>query len=170
MKRRGFLGALAATGFWSSVPGHAAELAPWPGWRPFVVGSEAVLRRAEAGRPFVLAFWSADCPPCRDELALWVKVQAGWPKLRIVLVCTDYGEDLVRAETLLAQTGAQRLEHWVFADEHAERLRWSIDPGWRGELPMARFYDQGHRVEGHRGRLDAFALDGILRRIIGSLK
>lgn len=163
MKRRSFLGLMPAL---AALPVAAAPAAP-ARWRPFLAGSEAALRREEAGKPFVLAFWSADCPPCRDELPLWTGAQARWPQLRIALVCTDYGDDLARAAGVLAQTGAQGLEHWAFADELAERVRWGVDPGWRGELPMVRFYDGAHRVEVRRGRLDAGELERALRRVNG---
>lgn len=161
MKRRPFLAALPA--LWAASAAGAAA----PRWRPFVADSEAALRRAEAGRPFVLAFWSVHCPPCRDELPHWARLAARHPALRVGLVCTDYGDDLDLAASV-APAVAGRLEHWAFADEVPERLRWRVDPGWRGELPMARVYDRAHRVEVRRGRLDVAELDRLLHRLAGS--
>jgi hypothetical protein len=37
---------------------------------------------------------------------------------------------------MLAQTGLQAIDNWMFSDSFLERLRYEIDPKWAGELPM----------------------------------
>lgn len=133
-------------------------------WKPFRAGSEAALGEKMRGRPFVLAFWSASCEPCREELPRWVRWQRRFPAVRIVLVTTDQGEDLGVAQRLLGSSGAAGLEHWALADEQVERVRWSVDPAWRGELPMTRFYDHVHRLDVRLGRLDPAAVERWLVR------
>lgn len=154
------LGALAALGL-------AAPLAAAQRWQNFDASSEADLRQQRRGRPFVLAFWSIHCPPCRDELKWWADGQRRYPGLRIVLVNTDADEDLPVAEQLLASSGARRLENRLLADDMVERVRWSVDPAWRGELPMARFYDAAHRASTRLGKLDPATLDQLLSQLAG---
>ena len=39
----------------------------------------------------------------------------------------------------------------MFADSFAERLRFSIDPNWYGELPRSYFFDESHEFKAHSG-------------------
>lgn len=124
-------------------------------WRPFVANSPAVLRARFANESFVLAFWSVHCAPCRDELADWPDWQRRFPGARVVFVNTDEAEDLPAAEQLLHKFKLGGAEHWNFADEIPERVRWAVLPSWRGELPFSLSYDRTHRASPHYGRLDA---------------
>ena len=144
----GWLAACAAALLLAAGGVPAAEL------RPFDAGSMAALRAAQAGKPFVLAFWSVHCEPCREELAHWGAWSRSQPGVRFVLVATDTAADRELAESFLARRDLGRVETWAFADAYLERLRWSVDPKWRGELPRAYFYDAGHRAEARSGRLD----------------
>lgn len=136
----------------------AAEL------RPFDAGSMAAIRAAQSGKPFVLAFWSVHCPPCREELAHWGVWQRRHPQVRIVLVATDDPAERELAASALARHDLDRVDTWVFADPYAERLRWSVDPKWRGELPRTYFYDAAHRAEARSGRLDAAWVENWLAK------
>ena len=61
-----------------------------------------------------------------------------------------------RAKVLrtLAQYKPGPVENWAFADEFAERVRFSVDRSWRGELPRTYFYDAAHNADVHSGRID----------------
>lgn len=171
MKRRDALltlagGSLAALAALLPASAVAAPIR----WQAFAAGSESALRQQLRGRPFVLAFWSVHCPPCRDELALWAEWQRRFPQLRLLLVNTDLDEELPVAEQILAKAGASRLEHWVLADEMVERVRWTVDPAWRGELPMTRFYDATHQAQTRLGKLDVAATENLLRQLEGTRK
>ena len=141
--------ALAALLGLASLPALAID------WQPFVAGSAAALRENFANRSFVLAFWSVHCAPCRAELADWPGWQRRFPGARVVFVNTDQAEDLPLAEQLLHKLKLAGAEHWTFADEIPERVRWSVLPTWRGELPFSLFYDRRHQPTAHYGRLDA---------------
>lgn len=135
-----------------------------PGLRPFDSGSMAAIRAAHAGKPFVLAFWSVHCEPCREEMAHWGAWSRGHPGVRFVLVTTDDAVDRELAASFLARQDLGRVEAWAFADPYVERLRWSVDPKWRGELPRAYFFDAGHRAEARSGRLDPRWVEAWLAR------
>ena len=55
----------------------------------FLPGSyETILKRYQ-GRPFLMVFWSLDCPPCFQELTMLGKLIENYPAFNLVLVSTD---------------------------------------------------------------------------------
>jgi thiol-disulfide isomerase/thioredoxin len=103
---------------------------------PFGRGSWQELRRAHAGQPTVVHFWALSCGPCLVELPLWGALVRERPDLRLVLVSTDrVSEKPERMTGALDKAGLGAVEGWAFADRFEERLRFEVDPDWRGELP-----------------------------------
>lgn len=131
----------------------AAEL------RPFVAGSLAEIRAAHAGRPFVLALWSLDCPHCGAELTLLGQLHTQHPGLALVVVSTDSPLEREALGARLREHGLADAEAWVYADAFSERLRFEIDPRWGGELPRVYLYDRQHTRRAHSGRLDTRELE-----------
>lgn len=123
-------------------------------FRAFDASSPAMIRAEQAGKPFVLAFWSVTCEPCRDEMPLWKAMRKKYPRLPIVLVAADPPADHAAATRFLKQYDPGSVQRWAFADDFAERVRYSVDKGWRGELPRTYFYDARHRGEARSGVLD----------------
>ena len=114
---------------------------------PFVGGSLKQIERKQAGKPFILAFWSATCTHCPTELKALGELSRKYPKLDIVLVATDTPAEAPELERLAQDYGVGRQARWVFADAQPERLRYEIDRRWFGELPRTYFYDaRGARV------------------------
>lgn len=113
----------------------------------FGPGSMRDIERAHAGSPFVTAVWATDCPPCRRELALLGTFSASHPDVPIVLIATDPPDNAGTVEAILASFELPGAEFWQFGDAGAERLRYAIDPGWRGEMPRSYLYSHdGNRV------------------------
>ena len=133
--------------------------------KPFQADSMLEIRAANAGRPFVLLLWSVDCPPCRRELASVDDWRTRYPELSFVIVSTDSLELRADAEAVLAEFGLDPTRTWIFADEFTERLRFNIDPDWRGELPRSYFYDRSHRARALSGVIS----EASLRRFTSSL-
>jgi thiol-disulfide isomerase/thioredoxin len=104
--------------------------------RPFVRGSWQDIRKAHAGRPTVVHFWGVTCGPCRTEMPRWGKLLSERPDLGLVVINADLVPNEPSAvSAMLAQTGLAAAENWTFADDFFERLRYEIDPQWRGEIP-----------------------------------
>jgi len=122
--------------------------------RPFDATSLAAIKTAHAGRPFVLAFWSISCAPCLEDMADWRALRQRYPRVPILLVNTDTPAEVKRVAVALARYPPGNVEKWAFADEFTERVRYSIDRSWRGELPRTYFFDATHGVEVVTGRLD----------------
>ena len=103
--------------------------------------SMRAIEQEHIGVPFIVAVWATDCPPCRRELALLSSFSAEHPDVPVVLIATnspDNAEAIARVLESFALPGA---EAWHFGAAGAERLRYTIDPEWRGEMPRSYLYD-----------------------------
>jgi thiol-disulfide isomerase/thioredoxin len=120
----------------------------------FSTGSLAAIKAHYAGRPFMLTLWSLTCPHCTKELQTLGKLARTDKNLPLVIVSTDTPDDVQDIQAALKRFGLDHLNTWVFADAIPERLRRSIDPAWRGELPRSYLFDAAHRGEAHSGMLD----------------
>jgi thiol-disulfide isomerase/thioredoxin len=143
----------------------AAQAAAPRELRPFRAETMDAIRKSQAGKPYVLTFWSIHCEPCREEMAVWRSIRRQYPGLRIVLVSTDSAAERVLAEKFLARYDPGPVETWMFDDEFTERVRYAVDPAWRGELPRTYLFDAAHRAEARSGKLDERALKAWLARV-----
>lgn len=160
--RAALLSALIALAAAGSAAG--AEL------RPFDARSIDAIRAAHQGKAFVLAFWATDCAPCRQEMALWKSITSKYPRFAIILVATDPpSQDLV-VSRFLAHYDPGPVEHWAFADDFAERVRYAVDRSWRGELPRTYLFDAEHHAEAKSGLLDPHWLESWIARQPGAAR
>jgi thiol-disulfide isomerase/thioredoxin len=105
--------------------------------RPFVRGTWQEIRRTHAGQPMVVHFWGVTCGPCRVEMPQWGALLAERRDLDLVTINADLVPNEETAATaMLAKAGLVTAENWIFADGFVERLRYEIDPQWRGEIPL----------------------------------
>lgn len=121
---------------------------------PFDARTPATLRAAHAGRPFVLVFWSAACAPCREDLPFWAGLHRRFPGIPIHLVSIDGDGERAEVERLLRAVAGSGLRLAIASDEVPERVFHAVDPGWRGEVPAAWFFDAAHRPERRLGRVE----------------
>jgi len=113
----------------------------------FGPGSMRDIEKAYDGTPFIVAVWSTDCPPCRRELALLSAFSDEHPDVPVVLIATDPADNADSVAQILASSDLVRADAWQFGDAGAERLRYAIDAGWRGEMPRSYLYGyDGSRV------------------------
>lgn len=122
--------------------------------QPFTPTSMEAILAAHKGKPFILGLWSLSCTHCRDDLALLSKLSQRHPRLDLVLIAADTPEQAEEAASTLRPYRFKQAEQWIFADEFTERLRYSIDRKWHGELPRTYFYDAAHQVQAISGKLD----------------
>ena len=123
------------------------------GPRAFDAGSPAAIRQAEAGKPYILAFWSLTCEPCRAEMKLLKLAQQRHRGLRVHLVSVDPPEEARAMGVFLRRYDPGPAVRWVFADAFSERVRHAVDPGWRGELPRTYLVGRDQRVQAISGTL-----------------
>ena len=139
--------AIAALSALAASPG--AYAAGNAGLKAFEPQSVEQIAASHKGKPFVVLVWSMDCEFCQHSLDVLSKARAANPGFDIVTITTDPLSDAA-----LSQLVAKRLsgidllaDAWSFGGLAPERLRYAIDPRWRGEKPLSYWYDaQGQRV------------------------
>lgn len=134
---------------WVCFSAHVAYAATLQG---FNANSLASIAQANHGKPYVLLFWSMDCPYCIDEMKAMKAALTGRQALKIITVCVDESESSVVLNKVLDQANIPLDDRWQFAEDDSERLRYTIDATWQGELPRSYFYDREHRVKAWSGK------------------
>ena len=130
--------AVLAVSLYAGLPAVAEDH-----FQAFTADSFAEIKAHFNGKEFLLGLWSVDCPPCLVELDMMGKLLKKNPDLPFVLVSTDPIDQREFAVDFLEEFDLDGIESWMFADSFSERLRYTIDPNWFGELP--RSYGQHHR-------------------------
>ncbi len=121
--------------------------------QPFVSGSLATIESRYSGQPFIVALWSITCPPCLHELEILGQWHKEHPDIPLVLISTDDINMSADIEQKLRGTGLIGADNWIFADSYVEKLRFQIDPAWRGELPRSYLYRPTGRRQAISGAL-----------------
>ena len=136
--------------------------------QPFAGDSLPAIQKRFAGRPFILTLWSLTCHHCAKELQTLGRLARSDRTLPLVIVSTDTPVEAREIQAALKRFGLAHVDTWVFADAVPERLRYAIDPSWRGELPRSYLFDAAHRREAHSGLLGEAQLKAWLgRRLAG---
>ena len=132
--------------------------------RPFTADSLPAIQKQFAGRPFILALWSIDCHHCVKELQALGRLARTARDLPLAIVSTDSPAEAQAILAALKRFGLARFDTWVFDDAVPERLRYSIDPAWRGELPRSYLFDAAHKRTAHSGLMSEAQLREWLKR------
>lgn len=117
--------------------------------KPFETNSLDAIVAQHKGKPFLLLVWSMDCEFCQASLDNLARARAAHPGLEIVTVSTDPVSDKLLDAQIEQRLSSLSLsaEAWGFGGDSAERLRYAIDPRWRGEKPRSYWYDaNGNRT------------------------
>jgi hypothetical protein len=130
----------------SSQPAHADHVG-------FLADSLDQIESQYSNEPFLLVLWEINCFPCHEELETLGVLKQSHPDMNIVLVGTDSINKQEEIDAILSKHGLTEVDSWLFADPNIERLRYSIDPDWFGELPRNYFYDANSSRIGFSGKL-----------------
>ena len=124
--------------------------------QPLEPGSFERIIATGKGRPLVVMVWSLDCDYCEpsfDALAQAKRTRG----LQVVTIATDRADDREAARLIgkkLARHGLSS-HAWAFGTAPAERLRYDIDPKWRGEKPRSYWVDGNGHVRAYSGLISA---------------
>jgi hypothetical protein len=132
----------------------AANMAQAAPVHAFGAGSLPAIRAAHADKPWVLLVWSLDCAYCHESFAALAQAQRAHG-VEVVALAMDRAGDPAAAgaiESHLAASGL-RAEIWAFGAAPAERLRYAIDPAWRGEMPRSYWYTPKGKGAAFSGRI-----------------
>ncbi len=120
---------------------------------PFTSDSLKQIEEKYTGNHFLLVLWEVSCLPCHEEMELLGNMLESYPELNVVMVGTDHIDNDEELSKLLAKHKLAGIDSWLFAENNIEKLRYSIDPEWYGELPRNYFYDVDSSRLGHSGKL-----------------
>lgn len=122
--------------------------------RHFSTGSLTEIKREKQGKPFILSFWSLDCPSCLKEFNTIAKELNAYPDIKLIMVSTDALSDQDAVAAFIEKQGLKdRVEFWIFAETDDQKLRYEIDASWFGELPRSYLYDANHVRSAQSGAL-----------------
>lgn len=109
--------------------------------RSFGADSMAHILATQKGRPFVLFIWSLDCAYCQASLQTLAAAKR-MNGLQVVTMATDRADEAGNAAAIeqKLQAAGLRSDAWAFGPVAPERLRYVIDPGWRGEVPRSYWF------------------------------
>lgn len=129
--------------------------APTEELHSFVRGSWQQIRKAHSGVPTVIHFWGVTCGPCRVEMPQLGSLLKRRPDLNLVMINADLVPNEPSAVTaMLQEAGLASVENWIFDDQFVERLRFEIDPKWRGEIPITILVNQDGTTKTITGAAD----------------
>ena len=131
------------------------------GLKPFEPQRVEPIAASHKGKPFVVLVWSMDCEFCQHSLDVLSKARAANPGLDIVTISTDPLSDAALSQLVKKRLSGIDLlaDAWSFGELAPERLRYAIDPRWRGEKPRSYWYDaQGQRIA-HSGVITAALIE-----------
>jgi thiol-disulfide isomerase/thioredoxin len=111
-------------------------------------------RLSNADTLFVVNFWATWCKPCVQELPAFdsLKVSAAGEKVKILLVCLDFREDIAKkVNPFLRQRHVQ--SECVLLDEvDGNSYINSMSPKWSGAIPATLFI-KGKKRDFHEGKV-----------------
>lgn len=121
--------------------------------KPFASASYQQILDRHAGKAFILAIWSVDCPSCIKDMSVLRDFHQNHPEIDLVLLSTDELAMQGQVEKLLQAQNLDQLENWLFAEDDPQALRYQIDPSWFGELPKTYFFSNSHTRVSKSGAL-----------------
>jgi thiol-disulfide isomerase/thioredoxin len=131
---------------------------------PFDTNTRKAIERRYLDQPLIISFWSIDCPYCIDDLKKLGKALNKNTKVKLITVCVDGKESAKKAERILNLAHLPEHERYQYAEADEDKLRYSIDPTWYGELPRTYFYDADHQITPLSGKISNSFLDTWLKK------
>ena len=129
----------------------------------------AKILASEKGRPFLLLVWSLDCTFCHASMKNLASAE-NRDEFDVVAVAVEPADGPANEEAITAATSklGPKTTVLAFGDESPERLRYSIDPKWHGELPRSYWYDaDGRRLTAQSGLITSANILEAKKRIKG---
>jgi len=131
---------------------------------PFEINTRNVIEKKYLNQPLIISFWSIDCPYCIDDLKKLGKALSKNKNVKLITVCVDGKESAKKAERILNLAHLPEHERYQYAEVDEDKLRYSIDPTWYGELPRTYFYDTAHQATPLSGKISNSFLDAWLNK------
>ena len=132
----------------------------------FKSGSYRQILANNAHYPIMLVVWSIDCPSCLKDMELLSRIHKNKPELNIIMLAADDLSAADQIQRIVYKNRLSDIDHWVFADENPQKLRFEIDPKWYGEIPRTYFFFKIHQRKGISGILSKEDYDAMFAKIL----
>ena len=114
------------------------------------------------GAPIAIHFWGVTCPACVKEMPQWGKFVKKNKNLKIVFIqVDDVSPEMIKK--MLAKANLDKANNYYVSSLFDERLRYEIDPKWRGETPITILIDKSGNAVRKTGPINFSQLQGWLR-------
>ena len=130
----------------------------------FEINTRNAIEKKYLNQALIISFWSIDCPYCIDDLKKLGIALSKNTNVKLITVCVDGKESPKKAKRILDQVRLPEHEHYQYAEVDEDKLRYSFDPTWYGELPRTYFYDAAHQVTPLSGKIPNSFLDAWLNK------
>lgn len=118
------------------------------------------------GQPLMLTIWSKTCTICMQKMPLLSELKKAWPDIHVITLSTDDIADGNQIREILTEFNLDTAENWIFADSNAQKLRYTIDSKWFGELPRTYFIDKTRQRKGISGGLTREQYESVFRELL----
>ena len=114
--------------------------------KPYVKGDWSSVLKSANGQPMAVHFWGVTCPPCVKEMPQWGAFVRSNESAKVAFIqVDDVPPELMRK--MLDQAKLSGANNYYIASPFDERLRYEIDPKWRGETPITIFIDKNGKKQ-----------------------
>lgn len=104
-------------------------------------GDWATIISSAKGKPMAVHFWGVTCPPCVKEMPQWGSFLAADKDAKVVFIqVDDVPPEMMQKMLDRAKLG--KADNYFISGQFDERMRYEIDPKWRGETPITIFIDK----------------------------
>ncbi len=156
----------AAVGAASSAAGAASDSGA--ALRPADAASLIALANDRRARVTLVNVWATWCVPCRQEFPELLEAARAHERdgVRLVLVSTDFDEQLPEARRFLTEHGVRDTTYVKHGSDEA--FIDGLNPRWTGTIPATFVYDAtGRRVAFWEGRADRARFEAAIRQALG---
>lgn len=122
--------------------------------QPLEPGSFERVIAAGKGKPLVVMIWSLTCDYCEPSFDALADAKRS-KGVQVVTIATDRADDQEAAQLIQKKLSRHGLapSSWAFGTAPAERLRYDIDPKWRGEMPRSYWFKGDGSMQAYSGMI-----------------
>lgn len=113
--------------------------------KPYQNGDWSSLVKTANGTPIAIHFWGVTCPACVKEMPLWGNFVKSHQNAKVIFIQVD-DVSPESMQKMLNKAGLEKANNYYVAAPFDDRLRFEIDPKWRGETPTTILIDKNGKV------------------------
>ncbi len=113
--------------------------------KPYQSGDWSSLVKTANGTPIAIHFWGVTCPACVKEMPLWGNFVKSHQNAKVIFIQVD-DVSPESMQKMLNKAGLEKANNYYVAAPFDDRLRFEIDPKWRGETPTTILIDKNGKA------------------------